>query len=946
MAKQPGEDFDLEGAKDYSRSMDELAAKAGSLENDFRNISDFVNKANKSIQDSSINTGKLRNLTSSVARSFSQYAELLEKAKSTGKSSNRIQELGNKVSRQAAEIAELQSRAALEYNKALQSRREIEEKLANATGDQAKNLQGQLKQAIKIEKNAKNLSSGLNDAAFEAQRFRDAVKEAAEASAEASKSVQIMAGIADLFETLGVGKLAPEFRKAADAIKKAKLEGKGFVKSLSAGLGELAKGFSKLSLVFLISQLKKFDTSLSGIANNLNVSREVALRLNDEMINLSKNSKGVLINSYELNQALTSINDLLGTVGTQFGNSAEFSNALLKTNVILTKRLGLTNLEAAGLSQYLIAANANAEKLTGQVGQFNAENFVQSLAGAVKVLNVAEETAIDFKDVLKDITTSSAATLVNAEKFPGGIRQAAINARKFGFSLSQVEKTAQGLLNFEQSIGSELEAELLIGRNLNLEQARLAALKGDTAKLAEELNKNVGTFADYQNYNVIQQQALADAVGMTTDELAKTLMQQEALGNVTNSFKESIAGLNANELAAYTEAIKNNTSLTAAEKERLLNLEARGATLEDQIKKELALIASLKEQASQTTDQVKKQELLGKAAKLRASLDNSQGAAQLAIQQENLSNQEKIQRAMLKVAEAVDRIFSRTGFMEGLDKAVDGFIKLANIADSIATGVIAITGAFAKMRLRKVFVEGFKSIGSIIDKIKSFFSGPSISNVVEGGVKEGTKDFAKSAGSQAAKAGGKTVTKAAGETVIKQAIKTGAVAAAKQSSSAVTKSLLKKIPVIGALASIPFAMYRANKGDWTGAGMEVLSGLVSTIPGVGTAGSVAIDAALFAKDINNAIKTPEPTSQEQGIVPNELKTKEDTKITGNSLDVEDFTIRSNPKDTLVMAGGTKFGEETNELLKELIQAVRSGGDVFLDGNKVGNSLMLATSKTT
>ena len=42
----------------------------------------------------------------------------------------------------------------------------------------------------------------------------------------------------------------------------------------------------------------------------------------------------------------------------------------------------------------------------------------------------------------------------------------------------------------------------------------------------------------------------------------------------------------------------------------------------------------------------------------------------------------------------------------------------------------------------------------------------------------------------------------------------------------------------------------------------------------------------------------------------------------NSLNVDDFTIRTNPKDTLVMAGGTKFGEETNAILRELVDVMK------------------------
>lgn len=60
--------------------------------------------------------------------------------------------------------------------------------------------------------------------------------------------------------------------------------------------------------------------------------------------------------------------------------------------------------------------------------------------------------------------------------------------------------------------------------------------------------------------------------------------------------------------------------------------------------------------------------------------------------------------------------------------------------------------------------------------------------------------------------------------------------------------------------------------------------------------------------------------------------------------LDDFTIRANPKDTLVMAGGTRFGEETNTLLRELIAAVKEGGDVYIDGNKAGQALVMSSYK--
>ena len=51
---------------------------------------------------------------------------------------------------------------------------------------------------------------------------------------------------------------------------------------------------------------------------------------------------------------------------------------------------------------------------------------------------------------------------------------------------------------------------------------------------------------------------------------------------------------------------------------------------------------------------------------------------------------------------------------------------------------------------------------------------------------------------------------------------------------------------------IIFAVDRLRKGDWGGALMEVASGAASTIPGVGTGVSLALDAALIAKDVTQA----------------------------------------------------------------------------------------------
>jgi hypothetical protein len=93
--------------------------------------------------------------------------------------------------------------------------------------------------------------------------------------------------------------------------------------------------------------------------------------------------------------------------------------------------------------------------------------------------------------------------------------------------LEDTASIAESLLNFEESIESELQAELLTGRALNLERARSLALQGDFAGAAAEAASQVGTLAEFQEMNVIAQQSLAEAAGLTVDQLADSLKQQE-----------------------------------------------------------------------------------------------------------------------------------------------------------------------------------------------------------------------------------------------------------------------------------------------------------------------------------------------------------------------------------------------------------------------------------
>ena len=100
-----------------------------------------------------------------------------------------------------------------------------------------------------------------------------------------------------------------------------------------------------------------------------------------------------------------------------------------------------------------------------------------------------------------------------------------------------------------------------------------------------------------------------------------------------------------------------------------------------------------------------------------------------------------------------------------------------------------------------------------------------------------------------------------GREAAEQILKTGGREAAEQAAETIavttTKTVLKKLPLgIGLAFSVPFAIGRAMKGDYVGAGLEIASGLASIVPGPGTAASLSIDAVSATRDVYGAVMNP------------------------------------------------------------------------------------------
>tara|TARA_R110000824_G_scaffold60143_2_gene161047 strand:- start:475 stop:2838 length:2364 start_codon:yes stop_codon:yes gene_type:complete len=318
----------------------------------------------------------------------------------------------------------------------------------------------------------------------------------------------------------------------------------------SKGMEGLGKALDKIDIPFanllnplqLINQLiqfmvggfLEFDTIIGDTAKSMNMTyaeaeatNRAAMKISKTMVDIDGNAKELSVTFKEITKTNVALQNSLGTsVGIQDLNKGLQEGIGLMAE--FEKFAGLSSDETQGILKFSLG--------TGK----EVKSSVKELMAGYKVRGLQSKLMLNEKDAMKAISKTSKATQLSIKGGAQGLGEALAAAKALGTSLDKVDGIAGSILNFEESIASELEAELLIGRDLNLEKARQAALDNDLATLASEIAKNVGSAAEFSGMNRIQQEAIAKAVGMTREDLAASLMEQEALQAVSaNSVEDA-----------------------------------------------------------------------------------------------------------------------------------------------------------------------------------------------------------------------------------------------------------------------------------------------------------------------------------------------------------------------------------------------------------------------
>ena len=290
-----------------------------------------------------------------------------------------------------------------------------------------------------------------------------------------------------------------------------------FINSLKGAALEFVNS-ATAQLAFLGGLLLALDKKVVELQRKLGVSAKEAAELGQ----VAANAAGVLgVNTMDTQEALININDQLGIAATS-----------LRADIVgeMAKLAKFTNLSAEAQANFALQA-----QISGQ----NAEMLTDETRAAV--LEVEKELGIrqDINKVLDEAGKVTGQIRANLGFNIQNIARAISVTKSFGTSLAEVAGISQSLLDFQTSISNELEAEIFLGRSLNLERARLFALTGNYEALTKEIAANAGSAFEFASMNVLEQNKLGIALGMNADTLGDMLFKQEGFASLAQQAREA-----------------------------------------------------------------------------------------------------------------------------------------------------------------------------------------------------------------------------------------------------------------------------------------------------------------------------------------------------------------------------------------------------------------------
>ena len=380
-----------------------------------------------------------------------------------------------------------------------------------------KNIDAQIAGASALVGLHNEAKDAIDEQVTSAEALQAEMKKIDEAGGSFLRGVEdiskVMGGIPILGDAVGAifGQLTSANKAYTDAVAKGISKTKARYKVLAGSIQALA-----------VASLTAFiKLAVDGIFKMSDATAAVQKGLGATSLNAASQMGAVSAAAGKLKIPLSEAAALIGQMNDGIGmNLVQTKENVLQFG-LLTKKYGV----AAGSASKL-------QMLSAKTGN-NYKDFTDSIAVGTERFNANNKVAISSKVIYEGIANASDSVLANIGKNKNALIQAATQARMLGLEMDDIAAAAESTLDFESSLAKEMEAELMLGKELNLDKLRAAAANGDVASQAAEINRLVSENKDSIGDNVMAQDAFAKSIGLTRDQYIKARDSGDALKTMT-----------------------------------------------------------------------------------------------------------------------------------------------------------------------------------------------------------------------------------------------------------------------------------------------------------------------------------------------------------------------------------------------------------------------------
>jgi len=237
-------------------------------------------------------------------------------------------------------------------------------------------------------------------------------------------------------------------------------------------------------------------------------------------------------NSRELGIQLQASESNLIKMNSSLESAVESAGALseaLKNSKFITANMATS---MAKMSDWTGISKSTLASVYSQFNSISNATEQSAIASSRQLAAVASLEGLNADELFKDIESNSELIATHLSSMPNKINKTIVLTRRLGLSLSQVGNIAESVMDFENSIEKEFKASVLLGRQLNFNNARQKIFNNDIAGGIQDIMRQVGTLEKFNNLNMFQKKALAESIGLSTSELQKSLNYQKLLSKL------------------------------------------------------------------------------------------------------------------------------------------------------------------------------------------------------------------------------------------------------------------------------------------------------------------------------------------------------------------------------------------------------------------------------